>query len=92
MSHTTSTLPPPDPKAPETRDRTRAAAKVTAAGTRGPEDLVRTLHPAGMPHPEVVKYSTPVRIVIWVGLMALSWGVVAGVGYGLYSLARSLLF
>lgn len=54
----------------------------------------RREHPVtggNLPEPRVEKMRGPKLVALWAALIALSWGVVVGVGYGLWS-AVSRLF
>lgn len=43
------------------------------------------------PHPHVPKMRGMKLMAVWIGLALGAWGVVAGLGYGLYALIQTLL-
>ncbi|HYG91903.1 MAG TPA: hypothetical protein VD978_37275 [Azospirillum sp.] len=43
------------------------------------------------PEPIMEKIRGPKLVILWAVLIALSWAVVLGLGYGLYSIVRELL-
>ncbi len=44
-----------------------------------------------LPEPRVEKMRGPKLVALWAVLIALSWGVVVGIGYGLWTLATALI-
>jgi len=53
----------------------------------------RRQHPmtgGNLPEPRVEKMRGPKLVALWAALIALSWGVVIGVGYGLWSVVGAL--
>jgi len=44
-----------------------------------------------LPEPRVEKMRGPKLVALWAALIALSWGVVVGIGYGLWKLATVLI-
>ena len=53
----------------------------------------RREHPmteGSLPEPRVEKMRGPKLVALWAVLIALSWGAVIGIGYGLWALASAL--